>query len=74
MNINANDLLRSYDINIDTKKSEPACMECLPPKPLKDHKSLSGMLIHERIDCPPGVMYMVDYKLLGSQPATEGKK
>lgn len=62
MRIKADDFLGGYDLNVDIKKSEPACTKCLPPKALKDHKSLNGVLIHERIDCPANVVYMVSAK------------
>ncbi len=64
MKIKAEDILGTYDLKVDVKKSEPACMQCLPPKPMKDHKSLNGVIIHERIDVKPGAIYVVREKQL----------
>lgn len=36
------------------------CYHCLPPKPLKDHKSLNGIVVHERVDCPKDNIYFVN--------------
>ncbi len=60
--IKPKDLLGEYKLKIDIKNSVPACMMCLPPVPLKDHKSLYGILVHSRVDCPPGMLYMVNEK------------
>lgn len=35
------------------------CAHCLPPKPVSEHKSLNGVFVHERTDCPEDTMYMV---------------
>ncbi len=53
-----------YNFKIDIKKSEPACMQCLPPAPLRGHKSLNGILVHSRIDCPPDSFYLINPDLL----------
>lgn len=39
------------------------CNECMPPKPMNDHKYLKGVIIHERTDCPPDTLYMVNENL-----------
>ena len=68
------DLLGNYDLKIDIKNSEPACMMCLPPKALDGHKSLYGVLIHERIDCEPNVIYGVnESKIVDSLSQEKGK-
>jgi len=54
------DILGKHDFLIDVKNSELACMRCLPPKAMKDHKQLFGVLIHERIDVPSGRIYFVE--------------
>ena len=54
------DILGHYDLKIDIKNSEPACMQCLPPAPLKGHKILYGVMIHSRIDCPKDTVYIVN--------------
>lgn len=57
------DIKAGIGIMIDIKKSEPACMICLPPKAIKDHKYLSGSMVHERIDCPENVLYFTNIEL-----------
>lgn len=54
------DFLGKYDLKIDIKNSEPACMQCLPPTPLKGHKTLHGVIIHTRIDCPKDTVYFIN--------------
>lgn len=54
------DFLGHYDLKIDIKNSEPACMLCLPPAPLKGHKTLNGVMIHSRIDCPKDTVYFIN--------------
>jgi hypothetical protein len=63
--ITKKDILSGIKLKIRAIKSESACMECLPPAPLKDHKFLNGIKIHQRIDCPPDTVYMVndDFKI-----------
>lgn len=35
------------------------CVHCFPPKPVSEHKSLNGVFVHERTDCPEDTMYMM---------------
>lgn len=49
------------------KKSKLMCPECLPSKPILEHNSYKGMLIHSRTDCPPSTVYMIsdnDWELM----------
>lgn len=55
--INKKDILSGIKLKVKAKKSEPACMLCLPPAPLRDHKYLHGIMVHSRIDCPPNNIY-----------------
>ena len=55
----ADDFLGNYDLNVDFKNSEPACTQCLPPRALKDHLFIDGVMVHQRIDCPADVVYIV---------------
>lgn len=36
------------------------CYQCSPVKPMEDHKSLYGVIIHERIDCEKDTIYMLN--------------
>ena len=54
---------------MEGKEKELMCMQCLPAKPMKDHKSLNGVIIHERVDCPPHTLYMVNEDLLTPRDA-----
>ena len=36
------------------------CFYCQPPKPETEHKTLDGVIIHERDDCPPDTIYMLN--------------
>lgn len=58
--IKPSDFKGNYKLKIKIKQSEPACMMCLPPAPVKGHKSLNGVLFHSRIDCPPDTLYMMN--------------
>lgn len=64
LKINKKDFIGQYKLVVDIKKSEPACMECLPPGSLNDHPALNGILIHSRIDCPPDKIYMINEEIL----------
>lgn len=66
------DLLGKFNFNLKINKSEPACMECLPPTPLNGHAMIGGVMVHSRIDCPPGVMYMLNDNLM--MPKTQVEK
>lgn len=59
-------------VKVFTKKSLPACMECLPPKPLEGHKMLYGVMVHSRIDCPKDEIYLINTDLFSD--AGGGKK
>ena len=50
----------NYKVKINAKKSVPACTQCLPPAPLKDHLEYNGILVHSRIDCPEGEIYFIN--------------
>ena len=66
MKLRKKDIFGKINFKVKIKKSEPACMLCLPPAPLKGHKILFGIMVHTRIDCPKDVIYMVndkDFKL-----------
>ena len=52
MKIKPKDIIGKYNLKINIKKSEPACMDCLPPAPLNGHPMMYGVLVHSRIDCP----------------------
>lgn len=55
-------MLSKIKLKISVKKSEPACMQCLPPGSLRDHAAINGILIHSRIDCPDGILYAISEK------------
>lgn len=57
------DILAKMDLNLDIDCSEPACMQCLPPAPLKGHKTLNGIMVHSRIDCPTDNIYLLNTDL-----------
>ncbi len=59
-NIKRKDILSGMMVKVKVKKSEPACMLCLPPTSLKDHPSYNGVLVHSRIDCPEGSIYFIN--------------
>ena len=60
INFKRKDILSKMKVRVKTKKSEPACMMCLPPTFLKDHPTYRGMLVHSRIDCPDGHIYFMN--------------
>jgi hypothetical protein len=62
LKLNALDIKGKLKLGINIKKSEPACVHCLPTKPLKNHKYLFGMPVHERIDCPKDTLYLINEK------------
>lgn len=47
-------------VKVKAKKSELACMVCLPLTSLKDHPTYNGILVHSRIDCPPVHVYFMN--------------
>lgn len=62
-----------YNLEIDVKKSEPACTLCLPMAPLKDHLYYNGVMVHSRIDCEPDTFYMINENRL-SPPSDKGER
>lgn len=64
MKINKKDILgKRMNLKVKAGKSEPACMQCLPPAPMKGHKSFYGIPIHTRVDIPDGVLYLINEDL-----------
>lgn len=54
------DILSGIKVTVDIKKSELACMQCLPPAPLFNHSAYNGILMHSRIDCPEDMIYLIN--------------
>lgn len=62
MRLYKKDIAGNHKLKVKTRKSEPACTLCMPSAPLKGHKSLYGVLVHQRIDCPDGTFYLLSSK------------
>lgn len=46
--------------DLRTKLFPRYCFDCLPPKKQEDHRYYKGVIIHERVDCPEGMLYMLN--------------
>lgn len=42
------------------KKSTLICVQCQPAIPMRKHLYLKGITIHQRNDCPPDILYMIN--------------
>lgn len=36
------------------------CVQCNPPTEIQGHLEYKGIQVHSRIDCPPGMIYMIN--------------
>lgn len=59
-----NELVEYLQEEASKGECDVMCNECMPPKPMNDHKYLKGVIIHERTDCPPDTLYMINENLL----------
>lgn len=55
----------------EKKKKKLMCFECLPAKAWNKHRSYRGVIIHERVDCPPDQIYFLKEDLFKVEKASK---